>query len=202
MTTATANNKDIARAKRSRQDRDRGRAIGISALLIMLMLTIAITFTALSLSGNNNRDEEVGGGAIVFGLPVAGEFEILKGFSDTQLQWNQTLGDWRAHRAVSISADQGTHVLATQGGTVSSVLNTVYGRQVTIDHVGGYQTVFKSLDPDIRVTQGDRVEKGERIGTVGTTSRIDFTTTPHVRVEVYRNGMRIDPASIIDFGDK
>jgi len=173
----------------------------VSAMLIMLMLTVAITFTILSL--NPRQEEEVGGDhTAVFGIPLAtSEFNILKGYSNTQLQWNATLRQWRAHRAVSIQADAGTHVLATYDGTIASVLTTVYGQQVTIEHGNGLRTVLKSLE-NVRVEQGDRVSKGEQIGTVGTTSRLDFTTTPHVRVEVYRNNNRIDPASLIDFGDK
>jgi len=209
MTATTVHNQDMRGAKTSQNqrqsnlDRNRGRAIGISALLIMLMLTIAITATALSLTGNNNNnDEEVGGQPIVFGMPLSGEFTILKNYSSTQLQWNATLRQWRAHRAVSIQAGEGTEVLATYDGTVASILTTVYGRQVTIDHGNGYQTVFKSLGDTLTVTQGDRVEKGQKIGTVGTSSRLEFTSTPHVRLEVYRNGNRIDPASVIDFGDK
>jgi len=214
MTTKT-NTEKIRVA--SRQERMKSRAVGISALLVMLMLTVAITFTALSLSNPGGGgtpgpgpgdgpggpdDGGVGTGPIVFQMPVNGSFNKLKGFSDTDLQYNATLSQWRSHRAVALGAAAGTEVVATFGGRVQSVQNLLYGTTVIIDHENGLTTTFKSLDRNVNVNPGDRVEKGDKIGTVGTTSTIEFTNTPHVRVEVRQDGVRVDPGEFIDFGEK
>jgi len=171
------------------------------------MLTVAITFTALSLAQPRPPEEEddppVGGpDPIVFGLPIDGDFTMLKGFCDVDLQYNATLRQWRSHRAIAIGAVEGTRVVSTFAGRVQSVRNTIYGTTVIVDHENGLSTVFKSLARDTAVNPGDRVEKGQKIGTVGTTSTVEFTTTPHVRVEVLQDGTRIDPNEFIDFGDK
>ena len=199
MATRTAKTNE---AQERRMDRRKSRAIAVSALLIMVMLTVAITFTALSLSqpGREPEEEEVGGGPIVLSLPVSGEFQILKDFDGSRLLWNRTLNQWRSHRAVSIGAAADTSVLATYSGRVTSIDTTsLYGTTVRIDHGNGLESVFRSLG-SIIVTEGQNVQRGQKIGTVGNTSRIEFLTDPHVRFELYQNGNRIDPHQFIDFG--
>jgi len=185
------------------------RAIWASALIVMLMLTAAITFTLIAANPGSRppgdtEDPPVGGGNIVFGLPVASSatFTILKDFDNDHLQYNATLRQWRAHRATVVGAAEGTSVLATYNGTVQSVRSTIYGTTVTIDHGNDLRTVFKSLDRNVTVAPGDRVQTGDKIGTVGTTSTVEFVNTPHVRLEVYQNGRRVDPNQFIDFGNK
>jgi len=176
----------------------------------MLMLTVAITFTALSLSqpgggggGGGGGDDEVGGGAIVFRFPLGTEsFTVLKEYSGTQLQFNSTMNRWQSHRALNLGAATGTEVLATYAGVVRSVTTTIHGTTVTIDHGEGLATVFQSLDRNVVVTPNQRVEQGQKIGTVGTTSTFEFTSTPHVRIEVLKDGTRVNPANFIDLGDK
>ena len=75
----------------------------------------------------------------------------------------------------------------------------MFGRQVVIDHRDGLRTVFSNLDRNTTVVEGQRVEKGQRIGSVGQTSNVEFIDTPHLRVEVFKNEKRIDPNDYIDF---
>ena len=192
----------------TRAERKRARAIGLSALLVMLMLTVAVTFTALSLT----QGREVGGqnpppppppDPIVFGMPLGtAQFNILKEYSGTQLQFNSTMNRWQAHRALNLGAAEGTDVLATYSGVIRNITQTIHGTTVIIDHSEGLATVLQSLDRNVVVTPGQRVEKGQKIGTVGTTSTFEFTTIPHVRIEVMQDGQRVNPANFIDLGDK
>jgi len=194
----------------TRAERRKARAIGVSALLIMLMLTVAITFTALSLSqpsgggdGPPGGGGEVGGGAIVFRVPLVTEnFNVLKEYSGTQLQFNATMNRWQSHRALNLGASEGTKVVAPYSGVVRNITTTIHGTTVTIDHAGGLTTVLQSLDRNVVVSPNERVEKGQEIGTVGTTSTFEFTNTPHVRIEVLKDGSRVNPANFIDLGDK
>jgi len=191
----------------TRAERRKARAVGFSALLIMMMLTVAVTFTTLSLTQGRDPqppgDDEVGGGAIVFRLPLGTEnFNILKEYSGTQLQFNATMNRWQANRALALGAAVGTEVLATYSGVIRTVTSTIHGTTVIIDHSEGLATVLQSLSSNVNVSPGDRVEAGQKIGTVGTTSTFEFTNTPHVRVEVHRDGQRVNPANFIDLGDK
>ena len=199
----------MAKTKTIRQatktERLRSRAVGISALVIMLMLTVAVTFTVLALTSNNVGDDDgppVTGGPIVMALPVDGTFNILKEYDGSTLQYNATLKQWRAHQAFSLGAEAGTSVVATYAGTIKSVTSTTYGTTVVLEHANGLSTVFKSLDKNVNVAPGDRVEKGQKIGTVGTTNSIEFTNTPHVRIEVLKDGELVNPSTFIDFEQK
>ena len=203
------NNKKNELRVSTKAERRRSRAVGFSALLVMLMLTVAVTFTALSLA----RGDEVGGPnrppdpppdpAIVFRFPLGtGEFNVLKEYSGNRLQFNATMNRWQANRALAIGAADGTEVLAPYAGTIRNVTTTIHGTTVIIDHRGGLATVLQSLDRNVVVTPGQTVEGGQKIGTVGTTSTFEFTNTPHVRIEVLKDGTRVNPANFIDLGDK
>jgi len=107
---------------------------------------------------------------------------------------------WESHKMVTLAAPLGTPVLATFAGTVTAVHDhTMFGRQIVIQHRDGLQTIYSNLDRNTIVSVGTRVEKGQEIGKVGQTSNIEFTTTPHLRVEVLRDGKRVDPNDFIDF---
>ena len=184
---------------------NRAKAIALGSFVVVLMLTVAVTLTTVSLTGNSKRKdkgEEVNT-AIVFQLPVADYTGILKNSSLTELQYNETMKRWESHKSVTIEAPLGSPVVATFAGTVTSIVDhTMYGRQVTIEHRDGLKTVYSNLDKNVNVSQGERVEKGQRIGSIGQTSSVEFTDTPHLRVDVYRNNKRVDPNDYIDFAIK
>ena len=190
----------------TQMEKNRAKIIALSTFAIALLLTFAITLTTITLSGNNderNSQPPVGGGPIVFGVPVATFTGILKDSSLTEPQFNETMNRWESHKGITIEAPLGTPVLATFAGTVSSVTDhTMFGRMITIDHRDGLRTVYSNLDRTVNVAQGDRVEKGQKIGIVGQTRNIEFETTPHLHIMVYKDGKRIDPNDYIDFPAK
>ena len=58
-----------------------------------------------------------------------------------------------------------------------------------IDHGNGYKTLYGHLSV-ISVSKGQTVSQGNTIGQVGSTGN---STGPHLHLEVYKNGSRIDP---------
>lgn len=65
---------------------------------------------------------------------------------------------------MDLAAVAGTPVLAAGAGTVAFA-GTVAGRGVvSVEHPGGLRTTYEPVSPT--VTAGDRVARGERIGTV------------------------------------
>jgi murein DD-endopeptidase MepM/ murein hydrolase activator NlpD len=177
------------------------RLITLASFAVVLALTVAATVTIIALTGprRDDRTDPVST-AIVFQVPLAGYTSILKNCSLTELQFNETMNRWEAHKMVTLEAPLGTPVLATFAGTVTGVTDhTMYGRQITIEHRDGLKTVYGNLDRTTTVSPGDRVEKGQKIGAVGQTASIEFTQTPHLRLEVQRNGARVDPNDFIDF---
>jgi len=97
----------------------------------------------------------------------------------------------RMHTGVDFLAPTGTPIYATGNGVVRRAENNFsgYGRMVEIDHGFGYGTIYAHLHT-ISVRPGQRVSRGEIIGTVGNTG---LSTAPHLHYEVIRNGRKVNP---------
>ena len=96
----------------------------------------------------------------------------------------------RDHPGIDIVAPLGSPVIATASGIVlKASYSERFGNQVLIDHNGQYRTLYGHLDR-IFVKPGDKVKKGEIIGSVGTSG---LSTGPHLHYEVFLKNARIDP---------
>lgn len=186
----------------------RKHAVIASAFVVLFAATIIVTLVALATNKSSkapwiDNSSPVGTEAIVFRVPVANYTSMLKDCSLSALQYNETMKRWESHKMVDLAAPLGSPVLATYSGTVTSVKDhQMYGRQVTIQHRDGLATVYSNLDRNTLVSEGQQIAAGHQIGSVGQTGCVEFVTTPHVRVEVYKNGKRVDPNDFIDFPTK
>lgn len=87
------------------------------------------------------------------------------------------------HSGVDLSATKGTPVQAFSAGTVVFANEQgTYGKLVIINHSGGLQSRYAHLD-SIKVSVGQQVNKGELVGTVGTTGT-PTSSQPHLHFEV------------------
>ena len=129
--------------------------------------------------------------------PLKGE--VLMAFSVDQLVYSPTLADWRTHDGVDISAAPGSTVLAATSGTVASVEDDpMMGTTVTIDHEGGYTTVYANLQAKPTVLPGDLVTAGQIIGAVGTTAAAEAAQSPHLHFSVSLDGEAVDPNEFLN----
>lgn len=112
-----------------------------------------------------------------------------------------------AHLGVDISTRGGTGpgapVLAVDGGTVvsagDSVSHWTYGNEININHGNGLYTRYAHLSK-ISVRVGQKVSKGQIIGTEGNTGNSEGT---HLHIEVHKgipNGQRVDPMGYLHRG--
>jgi murein DD-endopeptidase MepM/ murein hydrolase activator NlpD len=101
----------------------------------------------------------------------------------------------RGHDGVDIRAPRGTPVVAAEAGRVIHSGGGLgdYGKVVILKHVGRYSTVYAHQD-HIRVSKGEFVEKGEVIGSVGTSGN---ASGPHLHFEVRRDRVPDDPLSYL-----
>ena len=98
------------------------------------------------------------------------------------------------HNGIDIANWAGTPVNAARSGRVTSVdVGPVYGRAVVISHGGGYQTLYAHLASAL-VRSGQTVSQGQQIGTMGSTGE---STGPHLHFTVFRNGVPINPLSVL-----
>ncbi len=103
-------------------------------------------------------------------------------------------GRRRMHKGMDFQAAKGTPVYAPAGGRViQSGRVPGFGRVIKLDHGNGIVTVYGHLSK-IRVRNGQEVERGERIGDVGSSGR---STSSHLHYEVRVNGQHKDPSDYI-----
>lgn len=120
--------------------------------------------------------------------------EVVTAFSVDRLVYSETLGDWRTHDGIDISAVQGTTVLSASSGTVSSVTDDpLMGTTVVIRHDGGYETTYSNLQARPNVEAGENVSAGQIIGAVGRTAAVESAQGPHLHFSVTKDGQPVDP---------
>lgn len=128
--------------------------------------------------------------AVVFSIPVQGE--IIKGYSEKELQYSATMGDMRIHTGIDIACEDGTSVSAAGDGKVLSVEESgTLGTAVTVDHGNGITTKYAAVK-DVKVKSGDKVSAGDIIGTV-TAVPSECADQSHLHFEVYKDGSSADP---------
>lgn len=133
----------------------------------------------------------------VFTWPVKGA--VLRDFSVETLSLDPTMGDWRTHGGLDIAAAQGVQVLSISAGTVAQVYDDdLMGTTVVVDHGGGLQSWYSNLAPETAVAEGDSVEIGSVLGTVGGTAIAEVGVEPHVHLETILNGVQVDPKEYLD----
>ena len=96
-----------------------------------------------------------------------------------------------AHNGVDLIAPQGDPVLAVADGTVTDIINERkgLGNVVEITPPGGYVTRYAHL-ADIKVSRGQRVQRGRRIASVGISGN---SFAPHLHFELLKDGEYLDP---------
>lgn len=97
------------------------------------------------------------------------------------------------HTGMDFITPAGTEVYASAAGEVveSRSLTGTMGTVVKIRHDGGYETFYAHLGTRY-VNKGQKVQAGQRIGTVGMTGN---AYAPHLHYEVYLNGVLADPVN-------
>lgn len=108
-------------------------------------------------------------------------------------------GKSRNHYGIDIAAPTGTPIYAPADGVIQTATaiydgKPAYGNVVVLETRGGIVTMFAHLDA-YSVTSGQVVTKGMEIATVGSSGK---STGPHVHIETYTNGTRVDPAGVWD----
>ena len=96
-----------------------------------------------------------------------------------------------AHHGIDLAGPYGLDVHCTGEGTVTTahVSRYGYGKEVVVDHGYGFTSRYAHLQ-DIHVKVGQKVKRGEVIGTLGNSGR---STGPHLHYEVRSNGHPVNP---------
>lgn len=97
---------------------------------------------------------------------------------------------YEVHSGIDFRGPIGLPVMATAEGLIVNAEHiSGYGKHIVIEHGYGHSTLYAHL-ADINVQVGDRVKRGDIIGTLGNTGR---SSGPHLHYEIHRNGQAVNP---------
>lgn len=97
------------------------------------------------------------------------------------------------HRGVDIVGTKVDNIYAIQSGTVVvSGYSSSMGNHVDIDHGNGYTSIYMHLRSRL-VDKGDKVDKGQLIGMMGSTGK---STGKHLHLAIKKNGQYMNPMLI------
>ncbi|MBU0880348.1 peptidoglycan DD-metalloendopeptidase family protein, partial [Patescibacteria group bacterium] len=100
---------------------------------------------------------------------------------------------WR-HQGLDIANKIGTPLYAADAGVIETAgWGRGYGNQIVINHGGGKKTRYAHLSK-FYTKKGQKVDKGEAIGTMGSTGR---STGPHLHFEIIINNIKYNPLNYI-----
>jgi murein DD-endopeptidase MepM/ murein hydrolase activator NlpD len=100
------------------------------------------------------------------------------------------------HYGLDFAAKEGTPIKAMLDGEVTLSEKDLYytGGTIIFDHGHGVSTLYMHLK-DVNVSKGQKVKKGEIIGTVGKTGR---STGAHLDIRLNWYDVKLDPASVLN----
>ncbi|NDD48494.1 MAG: LysM peptidoglycan-binding domain-containing protein [Alphaproteobacteria bacterium] len=132
----------------------------------------------------NNPENEIINNP-VFRWPVYGR--VVSDFGD------EAYG--RINNGIYISAPLGAEVSASEGGVVTFVGNDDYfGEIIIIKHINNWVSSYAHLD-NIAISIGDKISKGQVIGSVGATGIIE---SPSLYFELRRGTIVQNPSGILN----
>lgn len=134
--------------------------------------------------------------------PVEGY--VFKQHSTETLVYSLTLGDYRVHKGIDISASAGSEVKACLDGKIENVYyDPMMGYSVSILHGDGMISYYKNLGEELpeTVVEGREVKSGEVIGYIGESAMIEFSDEPHLHFELEIDGKAADPLEYLDYSE-
>ena len=150
------------------------------------------TETNSNASSKEEKKEEEKTVELSFERPVEGD--IVKDFAVDSLVYSETLQEWTTHTGIDIKAEKTTVVKSAEAGTVKTIKNDPrYGLTIIVEHANGFQTVYSNLLTSEFVVEGEKVEKGQSLGTVGNAAAFEIADEPHLHFEILKDGVQVDP---------
>lgn len=184
-----------------------------ACILIIAAVTVITVFAAnnwfradVSIDDNNpgqveNPPDEPVIVVTTFAMPLS-NVDVTKTYTFDR---NETLkGIWEYHTGIDLKADAGTPVSCCLDGTVESVTvgHQLFGTTITVLHDNGLKTVYRFVDARENLKAGDKVKRGEVIGTVADPNGREADDGAHLHFEVYENGVMSDPEDYLDSSSK
>ncbi|MBQ8444460.1 MAG: M23 family metallopeptidase [Clostridia bacterium] len=163
-----------------------------------MVFAMAVMFTVLASINNTIPTSTT---PLQYYLPMTDAY-VLKDYSDSELQINETLNQWEAHLSVDLASENG-EVCAILDGIVTSIdYNVLEGNLITITHSNGLVTTYGSLADDISLKVGDSVKGGDKIGQASDSATGELDLGQHLCLTMKLNNKYVDPNLYLDLQAK
>lgn len=171
---------------------------GMFVAVGVVVFAVALTFTLVA---TLNQTVPTNTANLVFRMPMENA-NIIKDFSNTELQNNETLNQWEAHMSVDLVSEN-SDVFAVLDGTVEEVgYSFLEGHTIEIKHANGFSTIYSSLDENVLVKEGDKVSAGQKIGKAGESASGELDLGSHLCFAMRLNDKSVDPNNYLDLQQK
>lgn len=187
-------------------------SVVVGACMVMIVTSLAITAVIKFTTQKNDTifddiiiNSEIPVNAydpIVFISPLA-EYTLATAYASNYLLYNETLDEWATHLGIDLIAPSGTSVVAVYDGVIESINYTILdGTIITIKHTDNLKTVYKSLSSEVAVTEGQKIAKGQAIGSVSDSATSESKLGAHLHFEVFKDGVNVDPLEFLSLTSK
>lgn len=164
----------------------------------VVVFAVALTFTLVAALHETVPTNTAN---LTFRMPMENA-SVLKDFSNTELQNNETLNQWEAHMSIDLIGET-SDVFSVLDGTVESVsYSFLDGHTVKIQHANGFSSIYSSLDESILVSVGDKVSAGQKIGEAGESASGELDLGSHLCFAMKLNDKTVDPNNYLDLQSK
>ncbi len=177
--------------------------IAASVLVVATVITLSVVFTLPDKPVDTDVNVDPPVSDVVtpptIVMPINGATVGMDYADDKLVKW-ETLNIWKWHPAVDFvgSGD----VVAIMDGKVTDIEKTALdGNVITIEHDGGYVSIYKSLAGEVTVSVGDSVKAGDKIGSTSTSMMSELNTGAHLHFELKKDGKYVDPATLLPMND-
>lgn len=123
--------------------------------------------------------------------PVSGN--VIRKYSMDSLTHYATLEQWKVSPAMLVSAEEGEDVSSATDGIVTSIVeDEETGLTMTTSIGDGYSLVYGQLEK-LTVEEGESIEKGQIIGSVGKPTRFNSVEGPSLYLQLLKEDKTVDP---------
>lgn len=131
---------------------------------------------------------------IPFSIVRPAQGDIIKPFSTDTLLYSKTFSDWRTHTGIDFSAVVATEVVAAADGIVERVYADPFmGQTVVILHQDEFRTLYQNLTPEITVSEGETISRGQVIGKCGNSAPAELQDVAHLHFALTQNDDFVNP---------
>lgn len=136
--------------------------------------------------------------------PFSGRFampmgtDVIKDYSNGEMAFSKTMGDWRVHNGVDFSGSAGNEVVAVADGKITKVYDDSFlGTVVEIDHGNGMTVRYCGMKNGSCLPEGSDVKMRDKIGSLGHIP-VEIGEEEHLHLEILVDGEYVDPLKALN----